>query len=96
VDDDAGGRRDGALIAEDEFADAFARGPGVDDISGAGVGKKTGLGEQFRVGGGMNSGSRTAEIVAGLKGTATTHAWPAAQGHGEAGNVIRLLVVKSP
>ena len=44
MNEDAGGSGEGALVGEDELADAFAGRPSVDHIGGAGVGKQAGFG----------------------------------------------------
>ena len=60
VDQEAGGggteQEGGALVGDGEFADAFARGPGVDEFGGFAVGEETGAGEEFGVGGGDEEG----------------------------------------
>jgi hypothetical protein len=42
----------GALVGDRKFADAFARGPRVDEVGGFAVGEEAGAREEFGVGGG--------------------------------------------
>ena len=92
MDENAGGSGEGALVGEDELADAFAGRPSVDHIGGAGVGKQAGFGEEFVVGGRdkqrlADGGDR------GFTGRDRDDAGVAggAEGVGEAGDVVEAV-----
>ena len=92
VDDDAGGCREESLVGEDELADAFARGPGVDEIGGAGVGEEAGFGEELVVG----RGDKQRDTDRGNRFGAGGHGDDAgvaggAEGVGEAGDVVEAV-----
>ena len=92
MDENASGSGEGALVGEDELADAFAGRPSVDHIGGAGVGKQAGFGEEFVVGGrykqrvadgGDRSFAGRDRDDAGVAG--------GAEGVGEAGDVVEAV-----
>ena len=95
VNDDAGRGREQPLVGEDEFADALARGPGVDEVGGAGVGEKAGLGQGGRVGRGNKQrvADRGDRLGAGGHGDDAGVAG-GAEGVREAGDVIEAIRFK--